>query len=56
MDDEPGVADVLSILLTRARYQRVVVGNRHRLRKREGTLLHELALNEPWETAFGGDR
>lgn len=46
----------MNVALTRARYQRVVVGNRHRLRKREGTLLHELAANEHWETAFGGAR
>ncbi|MCC6648705.1 MAG: AAA family ATPase [Polyangiaceae bacterium] len=46
----------MNVALTRARYQRVVVGNRQRLRKREGTLLHELAANEPWENAFGGGR
>lgn len=46
----------MNVALTRARYQRVVVGNRQRLRKREGTLLHELAANEHWETEFGGAR
>jgi superfamily I DNA and/or RNA helicase len=44
----------MNVALTRARYQRVVVGNRLRLRRREGTLLHELATNEPWEIAFRG--
>lgn len=46
----------MNVALTRARYQRVVIGNRQKLRKREGTLLSELAANEPWETAFGGVR
>ena len=46
----------MNVALTRARYQRVVIGNRHRLRKREGCLLHELAVDKHWENEFGGER
>lgn len=46
----------LNVALTRPRYQRVIVGNRIRLQKREGSLLHHLAMYEPWEYAFGGAR
>src|SRR5262249_30277342 len=46
----------LNVALTRARYQRVLVGHRLRLQKREGSLLHHLVVHEPWEHAFGGAR
>ena len=49
-------ANRLNVALTRARYQRVVVGNRSELRKRPGPLLQRLADTEAWETAFGGAR
>lgn len=39
----------LNVALTRARYQRVVIGNRQEMRKAKGTLLKALAENEPWE-------
>jgi hypothetical protein len=44
----------LNVALTRARYQRVIVGNRLRLRRREGTLLGELARNEKSQLDLGG--
>jgi hypothetical protein len=44
----------LNVALTRARYQRVVVGHRLRLKEKQGSLLSHLAANEPWELAFGG--
>lgn len=46
-------ANRMNVALTRARYQRVIIGNRHRLKRRPGTLLHELATNEPSELDFG---
>lgn len=46
----------LNVALTRARYQRVIVGNRLRLGKREGTLLGELARDERSQPDLGGDR
>ncbi len=46
----------MNVALTRARYQRVIVGNRERLRKRPGTLLGNLAENEHWERVIGGAR
>lgn len=45
----------LNVAVTRARYQRVVVGHRHRLRTREGSFLHRLT-NEAWELSLGGER
>lgn len=44
----------LNVAITRARYQRVIVGNRMRLKGKAGSLLSDLASNEPWELAFGG--
>ena len=39
----------LNVALTRARYQRVVIGDRHAMRRARGALLKVLAENEPWE-------
>ena len=39
----------LNVALTRARYQRVVVGDRQAMRRARGALLGALAENEPWE-------
>ena len=40
----------LNVALTRARYQRVVIGNRQGMLRARGTLLEELARSEPWDT------
>ena len=41
----------LNVALTRARYQRVVIGDRQAmLRQAQGTLLEKLAKSEPWDT------
>ena len=39
----------LNVALTRARYQRVVIGHRQAMRRARGTLLKALAENDPWE-------
>ena len=39
----------LNVALTRARYQRVVIGNRQAMRRARGALLAALAESEPWE-------
>ena len=39
----------LNVALTRARYQRVVIGDRQAMRKARGNLLKELAEKEPWD-------
>ena len=39
----------LNVALTRARYQRVIIGNRKKMRRARGTLLKALAENEPWD-------
>lgn len=41
----------LNVALTRARYQRVIVGDRHAM-ARSGGLLGTLAKNEPWEQSL----
>ena len=38
----------LNVALTRARYQRVVIGHRQAMRRARGTLLAALAEKEPW--------
>ena len=40
----------LNVALTRARYQRVVIGNRQGMLRARGTLLEKLAASEPWDT------
>lgn len=40
----------LNVALTRARYQRVVIGNRQGMLRSRGTLLAKLAESEPWDT------
>lgn len=40
----------LNVALTRARYQRVVIGNRQGMLRARGTLLEKLARSEPWDT------
>ena len=39
----------LNVALTRARCQRVIIGDRHAMRRARGALLKGLAENEPWE-------
>lgn len=46
----------LNVALTRARYQRVIVGHRIRFAKRTGTLLGQLAASERWQPDLGGDK
>lgn len=46
----------LNVALTRARYQRVIVGNRLRLRRRADTLLGELAKDERSQPDLGGEK
>ena len=43
----------LNVALTRARYQRVVIGNRQAMRRARGTLLRALAETEPWDRDIG---
>ncbi len=45
----------LNVALTRARYQRVVIGDRKRMLRARGTLLEKLANSEPWGTSTGGN-
>ena len=44
----------LNVALTRARYQRVVIGDRRAMRRARGAVLKEFAEAEPWEHAMGG--
>jgi len=46
----------LNVALTRARYQRVVVGDRNGMQRSRGAVLKALAESERWELAFGGGR
>jgi len=39
----------LNVALTRARYQRIIVGDRHAMLRAENSLLGQLAKDEPWE-------
>ena len=39
----------LNVALTRARYQRVVIGDRQGMLRARGTLLEKLAKSEPWD-------
>ena len=39
----------LNVALTRARYQRVIIGNRHAMRRAKEGALRNLAEHEPWE-------
>ena len=43
----------LNVALTRARYQRVVIGDRQAMRKARGSLLRELAEKESWDKDVG---
>lgn len=44
----------LNVALTRARFQRIVVGNRHAMAKAKPSLLSVLAEQEPWGSRIGG--
>jgi hypothetical protein len=44
----------LNVALTRARYQRVIVGNRMGMARSKGTLLGALAENKDWERSLSG--
>jgi hypothetical protein len=47
----------LNVALTRARYQRVIVGDRAAMQRARGSVLGLLAEHEPWDRAItGGDR
>ena len=39
----------LNVALTRARYQRIIIGDRHAMLRAENSLLGQLAKAEPWE-------
>ena len=39
----------LNVALTRARYQRVIIGDRHAMRRAKEGALRNLAKYEPWE-------
>ncbi|MOA29029.1 hypothetical protein D3C78_1500160 [compost metagenome] len=39
----------LNVALTRARYQRIIIGDRHAMLRAENSLLGQLAKVEPWE-------
>ena len=43
----------LNVALTRARYQRVVIGDIHAMRRAMGDALREFAKGEPWEKIVG---
>ena len=45
----------LNVALTRARYQRVIVGNRDGLRRSRGDLLKALVEKEPWDQNLGAE-
>jgi len=42
------------VALTRARYQRVIVGDRTAMQAARGSALGVLAANEPWDRAVTG--
>ncbi len=44
----------LNVALTRARYQRVIVGDRAAMKRARGSVLGVLAENEPWDRAVTG--
>jgi superfamily I DNA and/or RNA helicase len=44
----------LNVALTRARYQRVIVGDRAAMQRARGSVLAVLAENEPWDRAVTG--
>lgn len=44
----------LNVALTRARYQRVIVGDRSAMQHARGSVLGVLAENEPWDRAITG--
>ena len=44
----------LNVALTRARYQRVVIGDVHAMRRARGGVLKKFAEAEAWEQAIGG--
>lgn len=44
----------LNVALTRARYQRVIVGDRAAMQRAQGSLLGVLAENTPWDRAVTG--
>lgn len=44
----------LNVALTRARYQRVVVGNRAAMERARGSVLGVLAASEPWDRSVAG--
>lgn len=44
----------LNVALTRARYQRVIVGDRTAMQRARGSVLGVLAENEPWDRAVTG--
>jgi hypothetical protein len=44
----------LNVALTRARYQRVIVGDRTAMERARGSVLETLAKNEPWDRALNG--
>lgn len=46
----------LNVALTRARYQRIVIGDRHAMARAEASVLGVFAAREPWETQMGGGR
>jgi len=46
----------LNVALTRARYQRVIVGDRAAMARARGSVLGVLAETEAWERTIGGER
>ena len=44
----------LNVALTRARYQRVIVGDRIAMQRARGSVLGALAANEPWDRFVQG--
>ena len=42
----------LNVALTRARYQRILIGNRHKMQKARPGLLQRLATDEPWNRSI----
>lgn len=45
----------LNVALTRARYQRIVVGDRHAMGRAKSSALGVFAMNEKWERSLKGD-
>ena len=46
----------LNVALTRARYQRIIVGDRLALARSKGSLLGTLASETQWERQLGGEQ